>query len=580
MKDKKEFYNLLGELDGQPYSEYEQLVGDFDFSRYVIKCTKIDLLGDEEDHPVFSIRIPQTIAEIPEYLFDSPVRRTAMEDLLLRRLSANINAIANYDHNGIARRHIHAASPNQKILPRNALFLTKEYIEVYIQVTLPVQHTIVDGVSVVTIDGEMAQRIFFDDLPEIVGNSLFYCNVDVAEADLFVNNMEDSDRLRQYLGASGQVAFVAEGALLSRITGEDLPDYERLSPVEIDESLIEEVEVPHGGAIRGLGIPNGLTLILGESNSGRVDLSDAIAQGIYNHVPGDGREHVVTVADAVSIQSEVGRSIQQVDISAFAATLPLGGGNPSSYSTVSAGSFTSQAASTVEALEAGARVLLFDEHTSSSTFLSADTRVSSLLGESSRNTLAARARQMVDELGVSIVVAGSSLVAEFIPIADKILKVEDFRISDITEEAKALDIVPSSVANDNVNLGSMLSRSRWVMPSSIDPSIGREDLVILTDDADYLQFGRSLVELDAIKQIANADQARAIGFVFYYAKLRYMDEGYPIREILDLVDRDLSNEGLNTLVRDLRGDLARPRRYEVAAALNRLPAFRVSHVTE
>ena len=187
---------------------------------------------------------------------------------------------------------------------------------------------------------------------------------------------------------------------------------------------------------------------------------------------------------------------------------------------------------------------------------------------------------MVDELGISMVVAGSSLVAEFIPIADKILKVEDFRITDITEEAKALEIIPPTVVNDNVNLGSMLSRSRWAMPSSIDPSIGREDLVIHTEDADFLQFGRSLIDLEAVNQIAAADQTRAIGFVLYYAKLRYMDEGYSIREILDLVDRDLSNEGLNTLARDLRGDLARPRRYEVAATLNRLPAFRVSHVTE
>jgi predicted ABC-class ATPase len=337
--------------------------------------------------------------------------------------------------------------------------------------------------------------------------------------------------------------------------------------------------VPHGGSIRGVGIPNGLTLILGESNSGRVDLLDAMSQGIYNHIPGDGREAVVTVSDAVHIRSEVGRSIQQVDISAFAIELP-DGGNPESYSSKSAGSFTSQAAATVEALEAGARVLLFDEHTSSSTFLSADTRVTPLLGDSSRNTLAARARQMVDELGISMIVAGSSLIAEFIPVADKILKVENFRISDITEEAKALEIVPSAVVNDNVNLASMLSRSRWIMPSSIDPSIGREDLVIYTDDRDYLQFGRSIIDLHAIRQIAGIDQARAIGFVLYYAKLRYMDEGYPMREILDLVDRDLSNEGLNALVRDVRGDLARPRRYEVAAALNRLPAFRVSHVTE
>ncbi len=579
MKDKKEFYNLLAELDGQPSSEYVQLVGDFDFTRYVIKCAKINLEGNETDQPVFSIRIPQTIAEIPEYLFDSPVRRTAMEDFLLRRLASNIDAAANYDRNGIARRHILSVSPNQKILPRNALQLTKEYIEVHVQISLPIQQIIIDGEVVISIDGEMAQQTFFEDLPEIISNSLLYCNLDMEDADRFVNNMEDSDRLRQYLAASGRVSFVGEGALISRVAGGDAPDYEHLIPIEIDESLIEEVEVPHGGVVRGLGIQSGLTLVLGESNSGRVDVMNAIAQGIYNHIPGDGRESVVTVADAVNVRSEAGRSIQQVDISAFAVKLP-DGGNPSAYSTPAAGSFTSQAASTVEALEAGARVLIFDEHSSSSTFLSADTRVSSLLGESSRNTLAARARQMVDELGISMLVAGSSLVAEFIPIADRILKVENFVVTDITEEAKALEIVPSSVVNDNVNMGAILSRSRWAMPSSIDPSIGREDLVICTDDVDVLQFGRSLIDLSAIKQIADVDQARAIGFVLYYAKLRYMDEGYPIREILDLVDRDLSNEGLNTLVRDVCGNLARPRRYEVAAALNRLPAFRISHVTE
>jgi predicted ABC-class ATPase len=579
MKDKKEFFSLLAELDGQAFSEYEQLVGDFDFNRYVIKCSKINVDSPDANSPVFSIRIPQTIAEIPEYLFDTPVRRTAMEDLLLRRLSSNIEAIANYDHNGIARRHVCTASPNQKILPRNALLLTSEYIEVYLQITLPVQQAIVDGEPMVSVDGEMAQHIFFDDLPEVVSNSLLYCNIDSEDADQFVNNMEDADRLRQHLGASGQVSFVAEGALVSRMAGADLPDYEQLSPIEIDEELIEEVEVPHIGSIRGLGIPNGLTLILGESSSGRIELVDALSQGIYNHIPGDGREHVVTVADAVNICSEVGRTVQQVDISAFASELS-DGANPASYSSHSAGSFTSQAASTVEALEAGARVLIYDEHTSSSTFLSSDTRVSPLLGKSSRNTLAACARRMVDEMGISIIVSGSSLVAEMIPVADKILKVDNFRVSDITEEAKTLDIVPAPAADESVNLGAMLSRSRWVMPSSIDPSIGREDLVIHTEDSDFLQFGRSLIDLDAISQIADADQTRAIGFVLYYAKLRYMDEGYSLREILDLIDRDLSNEGLNTLVRDLRGDLARPRRYEVAATLNRLPSFRVSHVTE
>ena len=579
MKDKKEFYNLLTELDGQPFAEYLQMVGDYDFARYVIKCGKINFDADDQISPVFTVRIPQTISEIPDYLFDSPVRRTAMEDLLLRRLASNVEHIANFDHNGIARRSIIVPSPTQAILPRNALLLTKEYIEVRVRILLPAQTIVMDGDAVISIDGELAQQIFFEDLPEVISNSLLYCNIDAAEADEFVNNMEDADQLRQHLGASGQVCFVAEGALLTRIKSEDTPDYERLIPLEVDDSLIDEVEVPHAGTVRGLGISHGLTLILGESNSGRVDLTDAIAQGIYNHVPGDGRESIVTVADAVAIRSEAGRSIQQVDISAFAIELP-DGGNPASYSSKSAGAFSSQAASTVEALEAGARVLLYDEHSSSSTFLSSDTRISSLIGKSSRNSLAARARQMVDELGISIVVAGSSLVAEFIPIADKILKVENFRVSDITEEAKALDIVPSTVVDDSANLSSLLSRSRWIMPSSIDPSIGREDIVIHAEEEDFLQFGRSIVDLCALKQICDADQARAIGYVLYYSKLRYMDEGYPLREILDLVDRDLSNEGLNALSRDPRGDLARPRRYEVAATLNRLPAFRVSHVTD
>jgi len=578
MKDKKEFYTLLGEIDGKPVSEYDRLVGDFDFSRYVIKCANVD--RDRADlQSVFTIRVPQTIAEIPDYLFDSPVRRTALEDLLLRRLADNVAEIARFGRDGIARKHLHLTLPDQKILPRSALLVTKEYIEIRICIALPTKTAIVDGRAVGSIDGEMARALFFDDLPDVVGNSVLYCNVDADEADRFVNTMEDADRLRQHLVAGGQVCFLGEGALVTRLSGTDAPDYERLTPVEVAEELAEEVELPHAGVVRGLSIPNGLTLILGESNSGRVDIMDAITQGIYNHVPGDGRECVVTVSDAVKIASEPGRPVQQVDISTFAKELP-DGGNPSCYSTPSAGSFSSQAASTVEALEAGARVLLFDEHTSSSTFLSADTRVTPLLGESSRNTLAARARQMVDELGISIVVAGSSLVAEFIPIADKILRVDNFSVSDITEEAKALDVRPSDVADDSANLPGMLSRSRWAMPSSVDPSIGREDIVVKAAGVDALTFGRSTIDLKAVRQIADADQLRAIGYVLYYAKLRYMDEGYPLREILDLVDRDLSNEGLNAIVRYPRGDLARPRRYEVAAALNRMPAFRVSHVTE
>jgi predicted ABC-class ATPase len=220
-----------------------------------------------------------------------------------------------------------------------------------------------------------------------------------------------------------------------------------------------------------------------------------------------------------------------------------------------------------------------DENSSAPAFLTTDARVAGLLGASPRSSLAQRARQIVDELGISLVIGGENLVAEYIPLADTVLKVEDFQVTNITEEAKALNIAlpPEAPA---VNLGTMLGRSRWIMPSSIDAAVGRVDQVIEALDLNAIQFGRSVIELDSVPQIAEENQTLTIGLLLYYAKLRYMQEGYPLREMLDMIDRDLSSEGLGTISRDLRGDLARPRRYELAAALNRLPTFRVSHATE
>ena len=389
--------------------------------------------------------------------------------------------------------------------------------------------------------------------------------------------MEDADRVRQTLATLGFVSFVGEGSLLAREQNSDLPDYENLAPFEVSESSQTEIEVPNAGKVFGLGIPVGLTVVLGNAANGRKDFMSAIAAGVFNHIPGDGRETVVTVSDAVQIATDRGRSVQEVNITPFLAESELS--NPASYSTRSADSFISQAAATIEALEVGARVLIVDENTSSPAFLTTDARIAVLLGDTPRASLAQRARQMVDELGISLVIGGENLVAEYIPLADTVLKVEDFQVTNITEQAKALNLAvpPEAPA---VNLGSMLGRSRWIMPSSIDAAVGRIDQVIEVIDMNAIQFGRSVIELDSVPQIADESQTLTIGLLLYYAKLRYMQEGYPLREMLDMIDRDLSSEGLGTISRDLRGDLARPRRYELAAALNRLPTFRVSHATE
>lgn len=574
MRDKKEFFGLLKELDGQPIESYQQIVGDYDFTRYVIKSHPFRVQGPEIQ-PLFSIRVPQTIAEIPEVLFESPIRRTALEDYLLRAFSAEVDQLASFDMHGVAKRNIVVSSPDQTILPRNTILVTGEYVELRVEIQLPLQQTSVDGVLTYAVDGTRMQEILYDELMEAVVNSLLYCNMNVQEVESFVQAMDNADRLRQHLSASGQVAFLAEGSLLDRAELSDLPDYEHAVPLELADGLGEPVDTPYAGTINGLVIPSGLTVIVGEADGGRIEIMDALAHGIYNHVRGDGREHCVTVPDAVEIISEPGRSVQNVDISAFyrADTSKL------HFSSEWADSFDSQAASLVEALEAGARVLLIDEQTSCPTFLGTDSRLDEVMGEASHISLASRARQMVDELGISIVIAGSNLVAEYIPIADTVLQVNQSMVSNITALTKELDIRPAASA-PSMPLSPLLSRLRWIMPSSIDPSIGRDDVFVKVEEDGLMQFGRTIMDSEDLTQLVSTDQLRAIGLTFYYLKLRYVDEGYSLREILDLVDRDISNEGLNALARDLCGNLARPRRYEVAALLNRLPTFRVSHVTQ
>jgi predicted ABC-class ATPase len=427
------------------------------------------------------------------------------------------------------------------------------------------------------IDGEMARKVFFDDLPEVISSSIFCCNLNIAEAENFVNTMEDADRVRQTLATMGLVSFVGEGSFLAREEDSDFPDYDNIAPFEVEGDALTEIEVPNSGQLKGLGIPAGLTVVVGDIENGRTGFMDALAAGVFNHVPGDGREHVVTVSDAVQVEVDPGRSVQEINVTPFYSEMD--NADPASFSTDSAGAFASQAAAVIEALEVGARVLIVDEHTSSPAFLTSDTRIAGLLGDSACSSLAQRARQMVDELGISLVVGGENLVAEYIPIADTVLKVENYQVTDITEEAKALGIEAPPAA-PAVNLGPMLARSRWIMPSSIDASVGRLDQVIEALDLNAIQFGRSVIEMDSVSQIADECQTLTIGLLLYYAKLRYMQEGYPLREMLDMIDRDISSEGIGSISRDLRGDLARPRRYELAAALNRLPTFRVSHATE
>ncbi|MCX6995946.1 MAG: hypothetical protein NTV49_02410 [Kiritimatiellaeota bacterium] len=570
MKNKEELYSKIEQINQQEAKQLQQLIGDYDFARYVLRISRIDEPA-ETQHSLLVVTVPQIIAGFPPQLMETPVGRTALEDLLTRKVAEEIDKIAAYDEDGISRRRLHITRPGQKILPRSSLVITEEYVQARVYIRLPLR----DG----RILGPDLNALFFEILPIVVNAALIYCNLDENEIAAAVSLMNDADHVRRLLATRGWVSFVADRARLCRAGNTDRPAVEHANPLVVDETLARNVDVPHAGALRGFGVPTGLTLILGDAYSGRAELMRAISAGIYNHIADDGREMVITVPDAVYVKAEPGRSVQRVDISAFVR--PAGGGaSPAAFTDLHADACAAQAASTIEALEVGARALLFDESDSAVEFLARDARLCGLLPEADRaiTPLSALARRIVDQLGVSLVVAGSSTLTDFIPVADTILRIANFKVSDITQQAKAL-VAPPETAPTGGDVSALLAKKRSVVPSSIDPSANRSDVRIETKGMYQLQFGRNAIDLQGVAQLADEDQTRTIGRILYYAKTHYMDEIRTISEILDSVDQDLSMEGLETITHILQGDLARPRRYEIAAALNRLPALRIIRAT-
>ena len=108
-----------------------------------------------------------------------------------------------------------------------------------------------------------------------------------------------------------------------------------------------ELSRPNLGPISGMGIRPGVTLIVGGGFHGKSTLLRALERGIYNHIPGDGREWVVTQETAVKVRAEDGRYVEKVDLSPFINDLPLG--KPThSFSTENASGSTTHAATNHE----------------------------------------------------------------------------------------------------------------------------------------------------------------------------------------------------------------------------------------
>ncbi|AEJ60613.1 ABC transporter, ATPase [Spirochaeta thermophila DSM 6578] len=563
--------NTLRRIDGAGYKAYKDIEGAYDFDDFVLIIDHVQ--GDPFAAPSrVRVRIPQRVAGFPEAAYRPKSREVALRDYITRIFAREAGRFQRPRATGKSGV-ISIDRPGQEILERTSCFVNDREVELRFTVGLPAFGR--------RIAGRIAQEMFFEDIPALVRRAGLYRSIQGRSLVEHLKTNEDADALRAELSKAGIVAFVADGAILPRESGVSQKPLSAgtVVPFESPPSLRVEFTLPNRGKITGMGIPHGVTLIVGGGYHGKSTLLNALEMGVYNHIPGDGREFCVTIPEAVKIRAEDGRRIEKVDISPFISHLPFGK-DTTSFSTEDASGSTSQAANIIEALEAGAKLLFIDEDTSATNFMIRDHRMQELVSKDHEpiTPFIDKVRLMLRDYGVStVMVIGGS--GDYFDVADRVVCLIEYRPYEVTAKAKE---IAQRYRTDRRQEGGErfgMITPRVPLSESFDPSKGKREVKISPKGLTSIHFGTHEIDLGAVEQLASVSQTRAIGDAIYYAT-RYMDGRRPLAEILDRVMEDVAREGLDVLSPFPVGDYAAFRRFELAAAIDRLRTLKVRQLRE
>ena len=536
------------------YKSYKNLRGRYQFERFELEFLSIQ--GDPFASPsIIAVNVHPDTAGFPVSLYSSDVKRTALEDYLVRSLWGACGRIPKGNRGSGKSGMITTCRPGQKILKRTAVSIRDGSVRALMLVGLP-------AAGRRPLPRE-AMAMFFDEIPEIVTRSLLYTSLDSKQIYRHVETAEDADALRRQLDDKELVAFVADGSVLPRESGVSDRPLKDAVLFKSAESLRVTLESPNAGMVQGMGVPKGITVIVGGGYHGKTTLLTALQAGVYNHVPGDGREKVVACDSAMKIRAEDGRLIREVDISPFITNLPTGQ-DTTSFSTENASGSTSQAAYIQESLELGSKLLLIDEDTSATNFMYKDEVMVRLIPKDKEpiTPFVSRVRALYEKHGVSTIVVASGSGA-FLAAADTVIDMQDYLPRDMTLKAHELVSDEQSLSLDDY--GSVPSRS---FTGKLIARQERKGRIRLRVNGTRLGFGKQEIDFAALEQIAESNQIYGIGYALLMLERR-LDGGKLIDVIYSLVE-DIARDGLEAALSTCDPGVAVPRLQEIGAALNRL----------
>ena len=506
------------------------------------------------------------------HLTASPTRAVALRDYLARTLRELLKGQA-----------ISIAPAGQEILERSSVNLHETwqddfstpafnapgpYLELRLRWSLPAFGR--------EIAGRQAARNLNLDLARAIASLDLRESELGAEAWKHCQVAEDHAALQEILVERGWVAFLADGANLARRSGVSQLPLEGGVPLIAPETLAQTVQLPHAGAVRGTAIPAGVTVIAGGGYHGKSTLLNAIARGIYPHIPGDGRELVATVPEAMAVRAADGRAVTGVDLQPFISHLPGRDADPAQFTTANASGSTSQAASIMESLELWGQpaqaALLLDEDTCATNLLIRDQRMRALVSSEREpiTPLVDRIRALHRERGIStLIVMGGS--GDYLDVADQVLIMDSYRLVDATAQARQVcdsqPRVDTSLPDFPLPAQRLPQRPEAKRRGpSRTRALGTQRLVL----------DRHEVDVADVSGLVDEGQALAVAWALRALLERHFDGRTSLSQALAQVAKRLDDVGLDALGEAHPAFLVRPRLVDVGAAVNRLRSLQVN----
>ena len=565
MYNKIDLKNKLESIHRKSYPAYKSLRGSYTFGDFVLSIDNVQ--GDPFAAPSsLHVELPLKKAGFPEKYLEKRHTKTALEDLILRSFSKALDQYS-FKAKGSGKSGLISTSrPGPEIMRRTAVEFNNIALLVRFEVGFPANGR--------TINAQELEKILLEFLPQIVKTCLFYQSWEKAKIQACYELAENQQRIREVLEERKLVAFCANGSILPRKSGVSSQPLKDAIEFQSPESMEISIDLPFGNSIRGMGIPEGVTLIIGGGYHGKSTLLQALEQGVYNHVKGDGREYVITRADALKLRAEDGRAVSHLDLSLFIHDLP-NGKDTHCFSTEDASGSTSQAAGVLEGMEAETSCFLIDEDTSATNFLVRDAFMQRVVsGDQEPITpFIARVRDLYEKVGIStILVAGSS--GAFFHVADTIIQMDAYRPKDVKMSVEALlpEYPPADLCSNAEPFTLPTEKRMFVMERKIKRhGRGEREERIKTKvmGTDGFSIEHNIVDLRCVEQLIDTEQTAALAAILKHI-VKKGSICMEMQELVAEINTLLKKKGMAAFVEGaLSCGYAYPRKEEIYLMLNR-----------